>query len=89
MVASLATAALIGSTVVAAASPPATAASTTVRPDVVELTIAQTTKLLSSGKTTSAALVKEYLARIAAYDGDTTTTPGPACRDRLELRGSS
>ncbi|WP_456697685.1 amidase [Aeromicrobium sp. P5_D10] len=74
-VASIATAALIGSTVIAASTAPATAA-TAVRPDVVELTIAQTTKLLSSGKTTSAALVKEYLARIAAYDGDTTTTPG-------------
>lgn len=75
MVASAATAALIGSTVIAVAGSPATAASAP-RPDVVELTIAQTTTLLSSGRTTSAALVKEYLARIAAYDGDTTTAPG-------------
>lgn len=61
---------------VGADSPASAATAAPARPDVVDLTISSTSALLASGKTTSAALVKEYLARIAAYDGDTTTAPG-------------
>lgn len=63
----------IGITAVTATS---ASAAVTARPNVVELSIGGASDLLSKGKTTSTALVKEYLARIAAYDGDTSTAPG-------------